>query len=93
MTDYIKIKGARANNLKNIDIEIPRNKLVVMTGVSGSGKSSLVNEILFKRLGADLMRMKTRPARAAREIILSPRNPRNISGKTVMMSMRIGSVV
>ena len=46
MTDYIKIKGARANNLKNIDIEIPRNKLVVMTGVSGSGKSSLINKKL-----------------------------------------------
>ena len=41
MNDYIRIKGARANNLKNVDIEIPRNKLVVMTGVSGSGKSSL----------------------------------------------------
>ena len=35
MNDYIRIKGARANNLKNVDIEIPRNKLVVMTGVSG----------------------------------------------------------
>ena len=50
MNDYIRIKGARANNLKNVDIEIPRNKLVVMTGVSGSGKSSLVNEILYKTL-------------------------------------------
>ena len=41
MRDTISIKGARTNNLKNIDIEIPRDKLVVMTGLSGSGKSSL----------------------------------------------------
>ncbi len=47
MNDYIKIKGARANNLKNIDIEIPRNKLVVMTGVSGSGKSSLAFDTIY----------------------------------------------
>ncbi len=47
MTDYIKIKGARANNLKNIDIEIPRNKLIVMTGVSGSGKSSLAFDTIY----------------------------------------------
>ena len=47
MTDYIKIKGARANNLKNIDIEIPRNKLVVMTGASGSGKSSLAFDTIY----------------------------------------------
>ena len=47
MTDYIKIKGARANNLKNIDIEIPRNRLVVMTGVSGSGKSSLAFDTIY----------------------------------------------
>ena len=63
MNEYIKIKGARANNLKNIDIDIPRNKLVVMTGVSGSGKSSLVNEIIFKKLGADLNRMKAHAGR------------------------------
>ena len=47
MNDYIKIKGARANNLKNVDIEIPRNKLVVMTGVSGSGKSSLAFDTIY----------------------------------------------
>ncbi len=47
MTDYIKIKGARANNLKNVDIEIPRNKLIVMTGVSGSGKSSLAFDTIY----------------------------------------------
>ena len=47
MNDYIKIKGARANKLKNVDIEMPRNKLVVMTGVSGSGKSSLAFDTIY----------------------------------------------
>src|SRR5690606_32092809 len=46
-TDAIHIKGARANNLKNIDIEIPKNKLIVVTGVSGSGKSSLTIDTLY----------------------------------------------
>ena len=45
--DYIKIKGARENNLKNLDIEIPKNKFVVMTGVSGSGKSSLAFDTIY----------------------------------------------
>ena len=66
MQENIIVKGARANNLKNIDVTIPRDKLVVMTGVSGSGKSSLVNEVLFKRLGAELMRMKVRPGKCDR---------------------------
>ncbi|KAA5434690.1 ATP-binding cassette domain-containing protein, partial [Bacteroides cellulosilyticus] len=43
----ILIKGARVNNLKNIDVEIPRNKLVVITGLSGSGKSSLAFDTLY----------------------------------------------
>ena len=43
MQDKIIVKGARANNLKNIDVTIPRDKLVVMTGLSGSGKSSLAS--------------------------------------------------
>ena len=47
MEDCIKIKGARVNNLKNVDLEIPRNKLVVVTGVSGSGKSSLAFDTLY----------------------------------------------
>ena len=47
MNKYVKIKGARANNLKNIDIDIPRDKLVVMTGVSGSGKSSLAFDTIY----------------------------------------------
>ena len=59
--DKIIIKGARENNLKNINIEIPKNKLVVMTGVSGSGKSSLVNEILYKSLAKKLNRARTIP--------------------------------
>lgn len=49
MTDskYISIKGTRVNNLKNIDVNIPRNKLVVITGLSGSGKSSLAFDTLY----------------------------------------------
>ena len=47
MTDNIIIKGARQNNLKDIDVVIPRNKLVVITGVSGSGKSSLAMDTLY----------------------------------------------
>ena len=45
--NYISIKGARVNNLKNIDVNIPRNKLVVITGLSGSGKSSLAFDTLY----------------------------------------------
>ena len=47
MSDYIEIKGARVNNLKNVDVKIPRGKLVVVTGVSGSGKSSLAFDTLY----------------------------------------------
>lgn len=55
----IFIKGARENNLKNIDVEIPLGKLVVVSGVSGSGKSSLINDILAKELSARLHRANT----------------------------------
>ena len=45
--DKIIVKGARENNLKNIDIELPKNKLIVMTGLSGSGKSSLAFDTIY----------------------------------------------
>lgn len=51
---YLEIKNARENNLKNVDVKIPLGKFVCVTGVSGSGKSSLVNEVLFKRLSHDI---------------------------------------
>ena len=51
---FIKIKGASQNNLKNVNVEIPLGELVCVTGVSGSGKSSLVNEILYKKLAREL---------------------------------------
>ncbi len=55
---YIEIKGARQNNLKNIDVKIPKGVLNVITGVSGSGKSSLINECLFTGLHNDIYRKK-----------------------------------
>jgi len=57
----LRILGAAENNLKNIDAEIPIGVFTCITGVSGSGKSSLVNEVLYKRLARDLNRAKTRP--------------------------------
>ncbi len=60
---WLTVRGARENNLKNIDVSIPLGTLTCVTGVSGSGKSSLVNEIIFKRLGADLNRMKAHPGK------------------------------
>ena len=60
---WLTVRGARENNLKNIDVSVPLGTLTCVTGVSGSGKSSLVNEIIFKRLGADLNRMKAHPGR------------------------------
>jgi excinuclease ABC subunit A len=59
----ISIKGARENNLKNLDVDIPLGKFVVVSGVSGSGKSSLINDILSKELQARLMRANTVPGK------------------------------
>ena len=58
---WLTVRGARANNLKNIDVNIPLGVMAVVTGVSGSGKSSLVNEIIYKTLQRDLNRAHTRP--------------------------------
>ena len=57
----ITIRGARQNNLRNIDVEIPLGKLVCITGVSGSGKSTLIYEILYKKLAQTLYRARERP--------------------------------
>ncbi|MGI5988200.1 MAG: excinuclease ABC subunit UvrA [Dysosmobacter sp.] len=62
----LKVIGAAENNLRGIDVTFPLGTLTVVTGVSGSGKSSLVNEVLFKRLGAELMRMKVHPGKCER---------------------------
>ena len=59
----LTVRGAAENNLDHIDVTFPLGTFTCVTGVSGSGKSSLVNEILFKRLGADLNRMKVRPGK------------------------------
>ena len=58
------IRGARENNLKNIDVEFPLGTLICVTGVSGSGKSSLINEILYKTLAAEKNRVKVRPGKS-----------------------------
>ncbi len=60
-TGWIKVKGARENNLKNIDVEFPTGIMTCVTGVSGSGKSSLVNEILYKSMAKQLNRARTIP--------------------------------
>ncbi|MCR5754829.1 MAG: excinuclease ABC subunit UvrA [Acetatifactor sp.] len=64
-TGFIKVKGAQENNLKNIDVEIPLGVMTCVTGVSGSGKSSLVNEILYKHLAKDLNRARCIPGKHA----------------------------
>ncbi|WP_346705949.1 excinuclease ABC subunit UvrA, partial [Merdimonas faecis] len=60
---WLKVTGARENNLKNIDVKFPLGVMTCVTGVSGSGKSSLVNEILYKRLARDLNRARTIPGK------------------------------
>ncbi len=61
--NFLKVLGASQNNLKNINVKIPLGEFVCVTGVSGSGKSSLVNEILYKRLARDLNGAKTTPGK------------------------------
>ena len=65
-TGFLKVVGARENNLKNIDVEFPLGVMTCVTGVSGSGKSSLVNEILYKRLAKELNRARTIPGKHKR---------------------------
>ena len=60
---YLTVRGARENNLKSIDVTFPLGTFICVTGVSGSGKSSLVNEVLYKKLGVELNRMKARPGK------------------------------
>ena len=60
---WLTVRGAKENNLKNIDVSIPLGTFTCVTGVSGSGKSSLVNEILYKKLGVELNRMKAHPGK------------------------------
>ena len=62
-TGWIKVRGARENNLKNIDVDIPLGVFTCVTGVSGSGKSSLVNEILYKHLAKELNRARCIPGK------------------------------
>ena len=60
---FLTVRGAAENNLKDVDVSIPLGTFTCVTGVSGSGKSSLVNEVLYKKLAADLNRAKTRPGK------------------------------
>ena len=60
---HLKVIGAAENNLRHIDVDFPLGAFICVTGVSGSGKSSLINEILYKKLGADLNRVKVRPGK------------------------------
>ena len=62
-TGWLKVIGAQENNLKNIDVKIPLGIMTCITGVSGSGKSSLINQILYKRLARDLNRARTIPGK------------------------------
>ena len=63
---YLKVFGAAENNLRGIDVTFPLGTLTCVTGVSGSGKSSLINEVLYKKLGADLNRVKVRAGKHER---------------------------
>ena len=63
--NFLTVKGAAEHNLQNIDVQIPLGEFICVTGVSGSGKSSLVNEILYKELAGKLNRAKSRPGKFA----------------------------
>ena len=60
---YLEIKGASENNLKNINVKFPLGTFICVTGVSGSGKSSLINEILYKAVASNLYKTKLRKYR------------------------------
>ena len=62
-TGFLKIRGAAVNNLKNVNVDIPLGVMTCVTGVSGSGKSSLINEVLYKRLARDLNRARVIPGK------------------------------
>ncbi len=62
-TGFLKVRGAAQNNLKNVNVDIPLGVITCVTGVSGSGKSSLINEILYKRLAKELNRARTVPGK------------------------------
>lgn len=66
--EHLTVKGARANNLKDLTVKVPLGVMTAVTGVSGSGKSSLVNEIIYKALARDLNRARTRPGAYAKII-------------------------
>ena len=63
MNEMIRVRGAREHNLKNVNVDIPRDQLTVITGLSGSGKSSLISEILYKRLANELNGARLKPGK------------------------------
>lgn len=68
-TGYLTVKGAAENNLKHIDVDIPLGIMTCITGVSGSGKSSLINEILYKHLARDLNRARSDPGESMMKLL------------------------